>query len=137
MKTVIRIMICEDDSGIRNTIKRQIINISDKKKLVQEIEESINGVECLYKIYKDFVLGSNYDAVLIDEMMPFMKGSVCINILKNMYSDGYLNKIKIISISSLDDQESIKYLKSQGCDEFLPKPHSKEVISKFLDSLVA
>ena len=137
VKTVIRIMICEDDSGIRNIIKRQFTNVSEKKKLAIELEESINGIECLYKIYKDFVTGNNYDAVLIDETMPFMKGSICINILKNMYSDGYLNKIKIISITALDDQESIKYIKSQGCDEFLPKPHSKEVISKFLDSLVA
>ena len=130
-------MLCEDDFGIRNTIKRLIQKVADEKKMVLDIEEAINGVECLYKIYKDYLNGTKYDSILIDENMPFMKGSNCISILKNMYSEGYLNKIKIISISSFEDVETMKYIKSQGCDEFLPKPHSKEVISKFLDSLVS
>jgi len=136
IKATSKIMICEDDSGIRNTIKRIVSKVAEEKKHPIEIEDSINGVECMYKIYKDFVIGNKYDAILIDETMPFMKGSTCINILKNMYLDGYINKIKIISISAYDDQETMKYIKAQGCDEFLPKPHTKDTISKFIDSLM-
>ena len=137
LKSVIRIMICEDDSGLRTSIKRLITKNSEEKKLSVDVEESINGLECLYKIYKDFISGYNFDAILIDECMPFMKGSNCISILKSMHTDGYLNKIKTISISSFEDLETIKYIKSHGCDDILPKPHTKEVISKFLDTLIS
>ena len=130
-------MVCEDDSGLRSSIKRLIIKSSEEKKQFIEVEESINGLECLYKIYKDFTLGNNYDAILIDESMPFMKGSSCISILKTMHLEGSLNKIKTVSISSFDDLETIKFIKSNGCDEILPKPHTKEVISKFLDTLTS
>jgi CheY-like chemotaxis protein len=133
---VLKIMICEDDYGIRNTIKRLFIRVSEEKKISIELEESINGLECIYRIYKDYINGTKYDSVLLDENMPFMKGSNCMTILKNMYTEGSLNKIKIISISSFDDQETMKFIKLQGCDDFMPKPHTREVVSKFLDSLV-
>lgn len=128
-------MICEDDYGIRNTMKRLFMRVSEEKKISIDLEESINGLECLYKIYKDYSNGTKYDSVLLDENMPFMKGSNCMSILKNMYAEGSLNRIKIISISSFEDQENMKFLRSQGCDEFMPKPHTREVVSKFLDSL--
>lgn len=137
MKNITKIMICEDDYGIRNTIKRLITKISEEKKINIELEEAINGLECLYKIYKDYVNGTKYDSILLDENMPFMKGSSCIAILKNMYSEGYLNRIRMISISSFEDQEIMKFIKSQGCDEFMPKPHTREIISRFIDSLIS
>lgn len=137
VKSIIKIMICDDDSGINKCIRRLITMSAEKKKIAIELEDSMNGLECMYKIYKDYLNGNKYDAVMIDENMPFMKGSTCTNILKNMYSEGYLNKIRIISISSYEDQETMKFIKSLGCDEFLPKPHSKEIISKFLDTLVS
>ena len=130
-------MLCEDDYGIRSTIKRLFMRVSEEKKLSIDLEESINGIECLYKIYKDYINGTKYDSVLLDENMPFMKGSNCMTILKNLYTEGFLNRIRMISISSFEDQENMKFMKTQGCDEFMPKPHSKEVISKFLDSLVS
>ena len=128
---------CDDDRAMRGSIVRQILKVAEDKKITVDVKESINGIECLNAIYQAFLSGNNYDAVLIDEAMPFMKGSKCMSILRDMYKDGFMNKIKKISISSFEDQETIKYIKTQGCDEFLPKPHNKEVISKFLESLLS
>ena len=129
-------MVCEDHSSMRESIVRLIYKVADEKKLAIEVKESINGVECLNLVYQAFVGGNNFDAVLLDEAMPFMKGSKCMAILKDMYKDGFLNKLRLVSISSFDDQETVKFIRMQGCDEFLPKPQSKETISKFLDSLL-
>ena len=129
-------MICEDDTGVRTSIKRLIKKYSEEKKLTVEVEESINGLECLYKIYKDFITEKNFDVILIDESMPFMKGSTCISILKSMQNDGCLNTLRAVSISSFEDLENMDIIRSHGCDEFMPKPHTKEVISTLLDSLL-
>ena len=129
-------MICDDDSGIRNCIKRLILIVCNSNRITIDLTESINGIDCLHKIYKDYINGINYDALLIDENMPFMKGSSCIRILKNMYSEGHLNKFRMMSISSNDDNDTYNLLKANGCEEFLPKPHTKEIISKFLNSLI-
>jgi CheY-like chemotaxis protein len=135
-KNPVRIMVCDDDSSMRESIVRLIQKVADEKKVAVEVKESINGLECLNQIYQAFVSGCNFEAVLLDEAMPFMKGSKCMNILRDMNKEGFMNKIRKISISSFEDLETIKYIKAQGCDEFLPKPHNKEAISKFIESLV-
>jgi len=135
-KTHIRIMVCEDHTGIREAIVKLILKVAEEKNISIDVKESINGLECLHIIYQAFISRIHYDAVLIDEAMPFMKGSKCISLLRDMYREGCLNKMKKISISSFCDEDTINYLKSQGCDDFLPKPHTKEIISKFISSLV-
>ena len=130
-------MICDNDFSVMYSIKSLINKISGDKKINIYLEESNNGIECLYKIFKDFVNGIKYEAILIDENMPVMKGSNFIIILNNLYSQGYLNKIRMISMSSLDDIETIKILKSQGSEEILPKPLNKETLSIFIDSIIS
>ena len=129
-------MVCEDHSAMRETIVKLITKVAEEKKIFVELKESINGIECLYAIYQAFVSGNSFEAVLLDEAMPFMNGSKCMGILRDMYKDGYVNKLRKVSISSFEDFETQKYIKSQGCDEFLPKPHTKEAIGKFLDNLL-
>ena len=131
-----RIMVCEDHTAMRETIVRLIRKVSKEKKLFVDVKESINGLECLYAIYHGFISGCKYDAVLLDETMPFMNGSKCINLLMNMYQDGYINKIKRVSISSFDNEEIVKIIRLQGCEEFLPKPICEEVMSNFIDNLI-
>jgi CheY-like chemotaxis protein len=134
--SVLRIMVCEDNSTMRDSIVKLLQKVAEVKKIAVDVKETINGLECLNAIYQGFISGNNFDAVLIDEVMPFMKGSKCINLLTEMYKDGELNKLRKISISSYEDPDTKKYLRQQGCDDFMTKPHTKETIGKFLESLV-
>ena len=136
-KCSLKIMICDDDSSVRISLKRIINKCGEEKRIFVDIEETINGLECLFKVYNDYLMGNKYDLVFLDENMPFMKGSICSNILKNMYFEGQMNKIKLISISSFEDQEIQKFLKQQGFDDFLQKPHSRETISKFFQNFLS
>lgn len=129
-------MICDDDTTVRVSMKRNFNKCAEEKRIFLDIEESINGLECLYKIYSDFLVGIKYDIVFMDENMPFMKGSLAANILKNMALEGHMNKPRLISISSFEDEGIQNFLKEQGFNEFLKKPHTKETISKFMDQFI-
>ena len=88
---------------MRGSIVRQIQKVAEDKRITVDVREAINGIECLYEIYQAFVSGNKYDAVFLDEAMPFMKGSKCMSILRDMNKDGFMNKLRKISISSFED----------------------------------
>lgn len=135
--TVIRIMVCDDQSDLREAIVNLLEKIANEKKLLLEVKESINGLECLNAVYQAFVKEIGFDAVFLDEQMPYMKGSKCSSLMTEMQREGCLNKFRKVSISSFEDPDMMKHLKSMGIDEFIPKPHTKEVLTKFLDSLAS
>jgi len=129
-------MVCDDEKSITSSVKNLIRKICINNNLVIEIEIVMNGIECLYKIYRDYYMGIKYDILLIDESMPFIRGSMITSILKNIISSKELNKILIYSITGYDDEMALNQIKSFGCDGFLKKPirHNTltAIIEKFL-----
>ena len=72
------------------------------------------------------------DLLLIDENMPFMIGTECIKILKNLMADKKIPKFKIYSISGYMDTDHINYIKKCGSDEFYSKPISMNMMLDLL-----
>jgi len=91
-----------------------------------------NGLDCMYKVHKDYLKGIKYDILLIDENMPVMGGTVCINNLKLMISAKELNNIDIISITSYQDDIIRKRMFALGCSEIFSKPIKYKDLEKYV-----
>ena len=102
----INIMICDDERIIASSIDKLILKAY--KKLPNIISNNVitkNGLECIYRLYTDFLKGIKYNLILIDENMPFLTGSDAIKVIAKMISSKQLNKslyfIKLKNILSL------------------------------------
>lgn len=62
------------------------------------------------------------DIILLDEQMPFMNGSKCCKILKDIIREQGLNKIRIYSTSTLNNDQMVEYKLNFGFDGFIAKP---------------
>ncbi len=129
----IRVIVCDDElsnlKGICNNLKK-IETIHPELEIVSE--SVTNGLECMYKIHKDFSQGIMYNILLIDENMPVMSGTMCINNLKIIMAKKELNNIDIISITSYQDENIRKQMLAIGCCEILSKPVRYKVLEKFI-----
>jgi CheY-like chemotaxis protein len=130
----IRVFVCDDDQTIvQSTVcmLKKICHSNDNSTFNIKVETANNGIECIYKIYKDYIGGLKYDILLIDETMPFMKGTKCAQILKEIIKEKYLNHIKIICVTSLESDDSSN--SSSYVDEYINKPISKDVMWRILN----
>jgi len=125
-------MICDDEHLIAESVDRLLKKVCDKRKVILKTQISKNGIECLYQIYKEYIEGRKIDLLLIDENMPFMIGSECIKILRNLMMDKWINKFKIYSITGYTDSEHLNYIKAAGSDGFYSKPISLNMMNDLL-----
>jgi CheY-like chemotaxis protein len=129
-------MICDDEKEVRSSIRRLLCALpkfdNDYTLITQE---TFNGIECLYKIYKDFRNGIQYNLLLIDENMPYLKGSTVAYVLKEMKDEGQINNIRIISISGDTYPDTIKYIMSKGVEEIIFKPVNKNSLESMIKSI--
>jgi CheY-like chemotaxis protein len=125
-------MICDDEHLIAESVERLLKKVGDKKKINLDIKISKNGIECLYQIYNEAIAGRKIDLLLIDENMPFMIGSECIRILRNLMTDKRIAKFKIYSITGYVDSDHVNYIKTSGSDGFYSKPISLNMMQDLL-----
>jgi len=86
---------------IRNSIKR-ILNQQLKNKNVDlTIIEASDGVECIIAVYLAYSQNIKIDFIISDETMPYINGSYCTNILKNMISSSNNHEIPIFICSAV------------------------------------
>jgi len=130
------IMICDDEYLIAESIERLLKKVGEKRKINLKTEICKNGIECLYQVYKSIIEGKKIDILLIDENMPFMIGSECIKILRNLMIDKKINKIRIFSITGYMDSEHISYIKNCGCDGFYSKPINFNMINDLFSKVI-
>ncbi len=113
----IKLLIVEDSELTREIIYDSLIQFN------YEIEQASNGLEALEKIeyFKP-------DIILSDIDMPKMDG---IKIFKNLKSRGF--NIPVIFLSSHEEEDKIKYVKSIGAATFLKKSEfSPEYVSDLI-----
>jgi CheY-like chemotaxis protein len=118
-----RVLLCDDEMLIRKTLQRFFTQIEkDDHKFSFEIEHAENGFECLNQIYSNHLEGKYFDLLIIDETMPFFKGSQITNLLKSMMRDNHFKNITIVSFTSYDAPDKIEYIYSHGADFVISKP---------------
>ena len=129
---LLTIMVCDDSNTVRDSIKN-ILESLKKKKFELRYFDSINGLDCLTQLYNK---NMKFDLLLIDENMPYLKGSILIKLLREMRKDKFQVEMKIISITGENDEDFIKFLRSEGCDDVLSKDIRKSDLEKQINFLL-
>ena len=101
-----KILVAEDDAIMLATITQQL------KQEGFNVTAANNGREAI-QIFETL----NPDFVITDIMMPFTSGLEFVNIIRNK-SD----KIPIIVLSALDEEDTVLEAFNLGADDFLTKP---------------
>ncbi len=122
-----KILIIDDDILIRKSMKIMLNYILLKYKLDYEIIEGEDGSDLI-----DFVMNDTDNSVSIiftDENMNLIEGSEAISTIKNIKN---FNSIKVISITSLEDEFSKSRILSCGADRVLTKPADRYILEEII-----
>lgn len=113
---MIKVLIVDDQELIRESLTL-MLNAHDTLKVVGSAANGREAIE-MTKKYKP-------DVILMDIRMPGIKGVECIRIIKEHYKT-----IKIIVLTTFDDDEYIYQSLKNGADGFLLKGISKQELIK-------
>ena len=116
----IRILICDDDTLIRESLKI----ILPLKGDIEVIGEAANGRECI-----DFCLENEVDVALIDIRMPIVNGVEAVReIVKN-------TKTKCIVLTTFDEEDYINEAIIYGAKGYILKNNSPQQIANSIVSV--
>lgn len=117
------VLITDDDSVLRSLLVMAL------KTEGYEIEEAINGEECLVKYAR-----LQPDLVLLDAVMPEMDGFSCCQHIRALHDRP---QIPILMITFLDDRESIDQAFQAGATDYITKPIHWSVLRQRVRYLLA
>jgi YesN/AraC family two-component response regulator len=110
-----RILICDDEEGIRESLK---LILNDKYDMVF----ACNGSECLEALKKE----KNIPVVLMDIKMPKQNGLEITKEVKRLFP-----AIKVIIVTGYESVEIAQEAASAGADAYITKPfESKDILKK-------
>jgi CheY-like chemotaxis protein len=121
-----KILIVDDDILIRRSMQRLVAQCLTKFKLNYEIIEGEDGSDLINLVNDDTENLIRF--IFTDENMKEIEGSQAIYSIRGIKER---NSIKIISITSLEDEQSVRRILACGADRVLKKPAS----SKNLDEI--
>lgn len=136
---IIRILVVDDEVLVRNTLKRYLKRINDEGFMKYHLKfyEAENCFHAIEIIYKGFTQNILFNYVMIDEYMPFMKGSTLIKIMTKLHQENNFYKINFTSYTSFDTNEKKKFIMDQGADHILNKPISYDDYKEFILSCLS
>lgn len=107
------------------------LNLKVANKLLEsykvEIVEANSGKECLDILDKD----TNFDLILMDDLMPEMSGTECLDIMKKIERvDGYYIPVVVLTANAVSGMRE-KYLNS-GFEDYLAKPIDKYELDRIM-----
>lgn len=108
------ILIAEDDLLILNTLEFRL------KKDGYNVITANDGKEAITKIAENLP-----DIVISDIMMPFVSGLELVGHIKEKYQD----KIGVIMLTSMGQEDVVLEAFNLGADDFIPKPFSPNELS--------
>lgn len=105
-----RILIAEDDRDLNQLVKRRL------KEADYSVDSCFDGEEVF-----DYLLGAEYDALVLDIMMPKMDG---LQVLKRLRKEG--NQVPVLLLTARDSIEDRVAGLDAGADDYLIKPFAFE-----------
>ena len=107
------------------------LNLKVASKLLEaykvEVVVANSGHECLDILDKD----TNFDLILMDDLMPEMSGTECLDIMKKIERvDGYYIPVVVLTANAVSGMKE-KYLNS-GFEDYLAKPIDKYELDRIL-----
>ena len=112
-------LVVDDSTSMRNIIKAALgqMNIFD------EIVEAENGKVALEKIQKH----GPFDIVFLDWYMPEMEGYDC---LVEIRKNEKLNDMKVMMVTTENQQENVIKAVMAGANEYLMKPFTPDMLEE-------
>ena len=117
-----KILIIEDDKDIRDLISFNLSNNSYKTILSEDGEKGIEKAK-----------NEKPDLVLLDLMLPGIHG---LDVCKILKTDSSLNKVSIIMLTALGQEEDIIKGLEAGADDYITKPFSFKILLARIKSVL-
>ena len=117
-----RILVADDEEFNRLLLDRILHNN-------YEIDFACNGQEALNKLNE-----GDYDALLLDVMMPVMDGISCLKIIRENVD---FTTLPVIMVSAMSDKASIVHGMQLGANDYITKPLDAEITMARLDTQVS
>ena len=108
-----------DDNRLNLKVAQKLLN-----KYHPFVETCESGFECIDKIKE----GKKYDLILMDDMMPKMRG---VETLSKLKEDSSFS-IPVIALTANAIHGMCEYYKKQGFDDYLSKPIDREELHRIL-----
>lgn len=132
----VRVLIIDDEPIIRKSLKKHLMNISKTNDIYFYSEEASNCFEAIDIVYKNFIKNIKFDIIVIDEYMPYMKGSTFIKLFKQLYQENNFYSVKIVSYTAFDSNEKKNLILSCGADHIIHKPVTYNDFKNVILSLI-
>jgi len=110
-----KVLVVDDSKAVRKIVKNMLKNLGYE---VYEAENGENALELLYE--HDW-----FDLILLDWNMPEMDGYEFLKIVKK---NPKWRNIKIMMVTSENQQQSVLEALNAGADEYLMKPFDQKML---------
>ena len=118
-----KILVVDDSKAVRGIIKKILKNLG------HEVYEADNGEKALELLDEH----NWFDLILLDWNMPGMDGYEFLKIVKK---NPEWQNIKIMMVTSKNNQESVLEALNAGADEYLMKPFDQKMLLTKIEMLM-
>lgn len=92
----LRIIFADNDTSLRSTFRKHIETLAKQNHLKFDIIECKDGADLLYCLYNHYLENKPIDALLFDENMDFISGTVLVEILSILFKRSVLPDITVM-----------------------------------------
>lgn len=125
------ILIAEDDFPSRKIISNYLSKYG-------ECDITVDGMEATFAYTSAIDAGQYYDLICLDVMMPMVDGIQALKIIKDTEEEKNVpleKRAKVIMLTALNDDKSIRKAKEYGCEEYCNKPIDFDKLDNLLRRL--
>jgi signal transduction histidine kinase len=116
-------IIVDDEDMIRKSTIRQLKHYCEKNNININIIEAYDGIECIYYVYKYFIMNKKVSFVISDENMSFMNGSYSAEVLNSINKTKGGLDVRYYLLSAYENLNENAY---KGVRGIFTKPLSKK-----------
>jgi two-component system chemotaxis response regulator CheY len=103
-----------------------------------ECDMAQTGMEAIDKFTQAFLYHNPYNLICLDILLPGMDGFEVLHSIRKFEDEINLSpesRVKVIMISTFNDQSTVRRARTAGCDRYIAKPFSMKKILEEIQSL--
>ncbi|MEN6624725.1 MAG: response regulator [Candidatus Sumerlaeia bacterium] len=126
-----RTLIVEDEFTSRMLLQKMLERYG-------ECHVAVNGREAVEAVAAALMVGTPYDLICLDIMMPEMDGQETLRAIRQLEKRsgiGGLDGVRIVMTTALGDKDNIMQAFREQCDGYLVKPVDKNKLTRLMDDI--